>query len=146
MSSGGSRASKVFDISVGAVVPHRHRRIGRSFAYATAQDLPRWGVVRRFPERRRFKGSVVSAPFVAVRRTSSPRDRERVVGTLVVGRRPVAVENHLIVFHPKDGTIKACKKLLALLRLPATRKWVDSRLRSRHLTVNVLRDLPWLEE
>ena len=36
------------------------------------------------------------------------------------GESPVAVENHLIVCIPKEGTIRACRQLLKVLRRSAT--------------------------
>ena len=137
------RVSDFFSVSVGAVVPHRHERIGKCYAYVTARTLKPWRVAKRIVHRRRFKGPVVSGPFVAVRRTSRPSDRHRAVGAMVTGDRAVAVENHLIVLRPIDGSTERCEQLLGILRQRRTSEWLNRRLRARHLTAAALRELPW---
>ena len=66
----------------------------------------------------------------------------RAVGSIILGSNPVAVENHLIVVKPKRGGIKECEFLLNNLRNAQTKTWLDERIRCRHLTVGVLRELP----
>lgn len=132
-----------FDVAVGAVVPHREPRWGREYPYLTARDLPRHGEHRAGSVRRRYYKRTFTTPFVAVRRTSSPRDRMRASAVLIRSDEPVAVENHLIVLTPRDGTIKTCKTLLEILACETTTEWLDKRIRCRHLTVGVLKELPW---
>jgi len=131
-----------FDVHVGAVVPHRHAHKGPSMAYLHAKPLPRWATVKRITERRRFNGTLFQPPFVAVRRTSRPGDN-RAVATIILGKRQVAVENHLIVFLPKNNKLSECKNLLRTLKSPKTDQWLNNRIRCRHLTVESLKDLPW---
>lgn len=133
-----------FDVHVGPVVPHRHKHLGRWHPYLFARLLPPWTAFEAdIGKRRRFRGRVFVPPFVAVRRTSAPRDKSRALATIVVGNRPVAVENHLLVLKPRDHSLKRCEQLLTLLQDERTNRWLDERIRCRHLTVGVLRDLPW---
>jgi len=131
-----------FDVHVGPVVPHRHRKEGRSVAYVHANSLPPWEKVERINEHRRFSGTLFEPPFVVVRRTSRPGEK-RAVGTIIVGNRKVAVENHLIALLPNRKTITECKELLRVLKSPETDKWLDERIRCRHLTVQSIKGLPW---
>jgi hypothetical protein len=66
----------------------------------------------------------------------------RAVATLVRGEGTVAIENHLIVLLPKDGRLKTCAKLLDSLKHENTTKWLNERIRCRHLTVSALSQLP----
>ena len=100
--SGG--VSTRFSVHVGAVVPHRHKEIGPMAPYIKARSLPAWGEQREIIEERRFSGRLFEPPFVVVRRTSRPDQKYRAVATVVLGKDPVAVENHLIVLLPKNGT------------------------------------------
>ena len=134
-----------FQVSVGAVVPHRHPKKGPWAPFACSQSLPLWEKVSRIETRRRFSGATVRPPFVAIRRTSSPSDSQRAVGTIVTGCEPVAVENHLLVVKPHDGKVRTCEWLLRNLQDPRTRSWLNQRFRCRHLTVAVIRDLPFWE-
>lgn len=131
-----------FDVHVGPVVPHRHAHKGSSTAYLRAKPLPRWTMVKRITERRRFDGTLFQPPFVAVRRTSRPGDK-RAVSTIILGKRQVAVENHLIVLLPKNNKLSECKNLLRVLKSRKTDQWLNNRIRCRHLTVRSLNELPW---
>jgi hypothetical protein len=55
----------------------------------------------------------------------------------------VAVENHLIVFLPKNNKLSECKRLLRVLKSRKTDQWLNNRIRCRHLTVRSLNELPW---
>lgn len=138
------RVGDYFDISVGPVVPHRHRKVGPCFPFVAARLLPHWGSfdVANAP-RCRFPGRTFTPPFVLVRRTSAPSDKKRGMATLVVGSSNVAVENHLLVLSPRDKSIARCHELLQTLRADATDEWLNERIRCRHLTVDALRELPW---
>lgn len=143
-SSEKSILGEYFDVHVGSVVPHRDRRIGKEYAFVQARMLPQWTIVNRINSRRRFSGTVFTPPFVVVRRTSRPGDSPRAIGTIVAGRRKkVAVENHLIVLTPKDKKLESCTRVLnILLNSKKTEKWLDQRIRCRHLTVSALKELP----
>ncbi len=131
-----------FDVTVGTVVPFRDKCIGPSRHYIHAQSLPRWERIDSITETRRYNGKVIQPPFVAIRRTSRPDDHFRAVATVVAGNKPVAVENHLIVCQPHDGTIKSCSALMRQLKTIQINKWLNRRIRCRHLTVTAIRELP----
>jgi hypothetical protein len=135
-----------FLVSVGTVVPFRHAQCGPRVRYIHPRLVPPWGTDARATEYRRFAGTTYEPPFVVVRRTSRRGDRQRAIGTIVTGKGPVAVENHLLVLRPKDKTIRRCRQLLGVLRSPRTDKWFDQRLRLRHLTVGAMIELPWWED
>jgi hypothetical protein len=132
-----------FKISVGAVVSYRNPHNGPWYPFVQARDLPSWTVVSTIAHHRRFSGKTVKPPFVVVRRTSRPDDKNRAVATVVTGTDRVAVENHLLVLRPKDGTVRTCNLLLKRLRNSVTNKALNRRIRCRHLTVSALGDLPW---
>ena len=135
-----------FAINVGAVVPYRDPHCGPSYPYLHVKSLPPWSTVADIPETRRFTGRVFVPPFVAIRRTSSPKDPKRSVATIVQGKNPVAVENHLLVCMPSDHSIDLCQALLKRLRSPKTDEWLARRIRCRHLTVSTVGEIPWWED
>lgn len=138
--------SKHFTVSVGAVVPHRDPETGPEYPYVHARSLPPWSTLERIAEKRSFEGKVFQPPFVAVRRTSGPRDRKRAVATIVLGEQYVAVENHVIVCRPTDGSIARCRGLLERLRSSRTDEWLNRRIRCRHLTTASVAEIPWWDD
>ena len=132
-----------FAVHVGPVVPHRHAEAGPLAPYVHARSLPPWTECTQIAETRKFTGRLFQPPFVTVRRTSRPGDKGRAVASLVLSDEPVAVENHLLVLLPRDGTATACRHLVARLRSAKTDEWINRRLRCRHLTTAVLADMPW---
>ena len=134
---------KRFAVHVGPVVPHRHSETGPLVRYIHACSLPPWSECVSIAETRRFAGRLFEPPFVAVRRTSRPDSGKRAVATLVLGKDPVAVENHLIALLPKDRAVETCRRLMRRLRSPRTDDWLNSRLRCRHLTTCALAEMPW---
>ena len=142
---GTETVSNNFRVRVGSVVPHRDRTAGPKYPFVQARSLSPWSIGPEIVETRRYSGTVFRPPFVAVRRTSSPRDRKRAVATVVLGTSDVAVENHLLVCQPLDQSIARCCALLARLRNPMTDTWLNQRIRCRHLTVSVVREIPWWE-
>ena len=137
--------SDFFEVHVGAVVPHRHKETGPTLPFIHARCLPKWRYIKTIHEVRRFAGTTFESPFVAVRRTSSPSDVNRAVGTIVTAPGLIAVENHLIVLRPKDGRLETCRQLIKVLRSEKTNRWLNRRIRCRHLTVPSLREVPWVE-
>lgn len=137
-----ARVADKFTVSVGAVVNYRDALEGPDRAYLVSSAIPPGGTIRRILQRRRFGGRVDRPPFVAVARTSRPGERIRPRCAVVLGDRPVAVDNHVIVLRPVDGTVKECDALIDVLVRPATAQWLDTRIRCRHLTVESLLDLP----
>jgi hypothetical protein len=130
-------------ISVGPVVPHRTEEGDVLLGYLTARNAPTWGEVREPNTRAKFAARLEKAPFVVVRRTSSPTDLKRARATVVAGTESWLLENHLIILRPQSGLLKDCKRLLKSLKDPRTDAWLNAHIRCRHLTVSVLRLLPW---
>jgi hypothetical protein len=139
----GPKVSDLFKIRVGPVVDFRDPHQGPWRPYVSARFLPMWQEVSAIGRKRRFNKRLFRPPFVVVRRTSRPGDPHRAVGTVIRGREPVAVDNHLIVLLPTDRTVARCTELLQVLRAPETDAWLDRRIRCRHLTVTALSALPW---
>ena len=134
-----------FTVRTGAVVDNRDPQNGPWRSFATARSLPRRGHIDRIERKRRFLGAVVAPPFVLVRRTSRPSGDglERATGVTVSGDGPIAVDNHLLVAIPRDGSLESCLELATVLEAPATTEWLDERIRCRHLTVGALSGIPW---
>ncbi len=133
----------MYDVRVGPVVPHRHAESGPEYRYIHARSLPPWGTLKRINERRNFAGTTFRPPFVAVRRTSRPDGKKRAVATIVEGKKNVAVENHVLVLLPHDGTIDSCLTLIDQLKSNKTDKWLNQRIRCKHLTVAAIGAIPW---
>ena len=131
-----------FAVSVGSVVPHRHAESGSTVAFLHSREAPPWGTLNEISSRRQFSGTTHTPPFVVIRRTSSPSDQNRAIGTIVNCPEPVAIENHLIVCKPNDGKFETCANLLATLTSKRTNDWLNSRIRCRHLTVGAVKDIP----
>ncbi|MDB4906286.1 MAG: hypothetical protein JWO05_1070 [Gemmatimonadetes bacterium] len=129
-------------ISVGPVVPYREPNLGPWRPYVDVKSCPRDGVLLDSLASRRFRGRVFEPPLVLIRRTSSPHDKHRIVSTLVTDSRSLAVENHLLVLEPYDGTVATCMAVLDVLRSERTNTWLNERIRCRHLTVEAVRDIP----
>lgn len=139
----GTTIANHFEVHVGRVVPHRDRKNGPLHPYIHARKIPTWEIMREFKQSRRHEGKVYKPPFVVIRRTSRPGHPYRAAATVIAGKRPVAVENHLIVCEPKTKTLKMCKKLMAQLQTQAVNKFLDKRIRCRHLTVGVIKEIPF---
>lgn len=133
-----------FIVNVGTVVPHRHPKSGPKFAYLHSKNASPWREIHRIAENRRFRGRTFSPPFIVLRRTSRPGDVQRAVASLVLGKRRVAVENHLIVLRPRRGGIPICRKLISILQSPKTDAALDRNMRCRHLTSESVSSLLWL--
>ena len=133
-----------FDIRVGPVVPHRDPESEHMFPYLHARAIPLGGNFDvSHAEPRGFQRRLFHPPFVVVRRTSRPGDESRGVGTFICGLGGVLIENHLIVLKPKDGSLDTCRRVIDLLKSEEARRWLDERIRCRHLTVRALREMPW---
>ena len=141
----GESVGNRFTVRVGAVVPHRHENRGPWRRFICAKSVPAWSNDYTPVSNRRFKGTVFKPPFVVVRRTSSPSDRKRAVGAIIVGSEPVAVENHLIVLAPNDGCYESCLELLEVLEDDRTSDYLNRTIRCRHLTTGSVIAIPWLD-
>lgn len=134
---------KRFHVHVGPVVPHRHPNQGPMVPYLHARSIPPWAECSEVQESRQFNGRLFHPPFVTIRRTSRPDAGKRAVATVVLDKRAVAVENHLVVCVPKDGRLDTCRELVRRLRSPKTDVWLNRNLRCRHLTTRLLSQMPW---
>ena len=132
-----------FHVHVGRVVPHRDPESGKEHPYIHPRCIPTWKIVRTFSEKRRHEGKVYKPPFVAIRRTSRPGHPYRAAATVISGKKSVAVENHLIICEPMNGTLAACKNLMRQLKTEAVNKFLDARIRCRHLTVGSVATIPF---
>lgn len=137
-----SIVSEYFNVHVGAVVPHRHEDTGKSVPYIDCSCTS--GKKEVTPTKiRGFGGTKFQPPFVAIHRTSSPDDATRLVTSIVINETPVAVENHIIVALPLDGSIQACKELVRQLKGEEVKTWLNERIRCRHLTVSAIKEIPY---
>jgi N-6 DNA Methylase len=132
-----------FEVHVGAVVPHRNKKVGQKYPYVHAKTAIKWKILKQIEESRKFSGTVFTPPIVVIHRTSSPQDKDRCVGTIIDLKQNVAIENHLLVLSPKDKTVKSCKQLLKKLKDKRTTIWFNERIRCRHLTTISVKELPW---
>ena len=133
-----------FDVSVGAVVPHRNPETGKTLPYLTPHNAPAWEEMGKPNESARYAATTKRGPLVLVRRTSSPSDRDRARATIVNYGGEMLVENHLLTCIPKDGSIETCRRLVQSLSDPRTNTWLNEQIRCRHLTVGSVSRLPWL--
>ncbi|UVL97983.1 N-6 DNA methylase [Pseudomonas atacamensis] len=130
---GSVRLGDLFLVRVGPVVPHRLEEGDEDFPFLCAKNAPAFGVT--CPEERiKFGGTKFLPPFVVVRRTSNPCDKNRLITTLVKGIEPVAVENHLVVMKPFKGGVSSCLKLIKALKDPKVTSRLNNVIRCRHLT------------
>lgn len=139
-----TKLSDKYDVRIGPLVAYRDPEEGDEYPYFHPKNCPTWGKIdtKDVKERRKFKGRVCKAPFVAVKRTSSPSDRFRAAATIINVKGAVAVENHMIVITPKSGKLKDCKELIKVLRSQSTNDFLNDRARMRHLTVGAVKDIP----
>ncbi len=98
--------------------------------------------MKNFTERRKYSGKLFKPPLIVIRRTSSPSDKFRAVGTIIKGKELVAIENHMIVVQPIDGTVASCNQLIRTLKSQETNDFLNERIRLRHLTVGVVKQIP----
>jgi hypothetical protein len=129
-------------VMVGPVVDGRDPHDGSSAPYITTRELPQSGEFTAVRERR-FSRRLFKPPFVVVRRTSRPTvGQQRLRPVIIRGPRDVAVENHLLVLRPNKPTLATCRALAACLVDQRTTDWLNQRIRTRHLTVSALREVP----
>jgi hypothetical protein len=132
-----------FNLAVGPLVAYRDKESGENAPYLFSKMLKPWTIVDEIGTTRRTQTKLFSPPFVAIKRTSSPSDLNRAAAALVLGAVPIAVENHLIVLRPKCGGVKICKQLIKILQRQETNKFLNQRIRCRHLTLDSIKEIPW---
>lgn len=137
-----SKVEDLFSVKVGSVVPHRSKGTeGPWRPYLKVGNAPA-NQETEVQSNRRYNGSCFEPPFVAIRRTSNPSDKQRIIYTLVIGDRAVAVENHLIVISPKSKSIQDCRLLAKMLIGEDVTRHINEQLRCRHLTTGALKSVP----
>jgi hypothetical protein len=139
---GFSHVSDYFDVCIGPLVAYRDPLEGVLAPFAHSNNTPLWETITGITEKRKFKGRLITPPFVVVRRTSSPTNKFRASGSIISGTTPVAVENHLIVIKPKSNSLNDCDKLLQKLKSSEVNEFINTRIRCRHLTVGVIKEIP----
>jgi hypothetical protein len=132
-----------FKVSVGPIVPHRHTNEGEIYSYITARDIKTNSSVCTTPNKIAFNSTVYKAPFIVLKRTSSPKDKNRMCAAIVKGKVLYAAENHVLIIQPNDNSLKSCSNLLSFLKSNQCRKWINERIRCRHFTVSAIREIPY---
>jgi len=135
--------SSYFDVSVGSVVPHRTKMGGMARPYAHPGSVVSGTVVDQPTEIASYCANTVSGPLVLIRRTSSPKDRVRARGCVIASTAQILIENHLIVCKPKSGLLSDCARLMDVFNDAETSQWLNNEIRCRHLTVGVVRAIPY---
>ncbi|MCP5487318.1 MAG: hypothetical protein H7A43_01590 [Verrucomicrobia bacterium] len=138
-----STVGDFFTVHVGRVVPHRDEETGPLRRYIHPRNIPMWKEVTRFTEKRRHEGLAYQPPFVVLRRTSRPSHPYRAAATVILGTKPVAVENHLIVCEPRNKSADTCRVLMEKLHTKRVNEFLNQRIRCRHLTVGAVADIPF---
>jgi hypothetical protein len=137
----GNTVGDFFDVHVGRVVPHRDAEEGPRRRYIHPRNIPVWQEVTRVSETRRHQFAY-QPPFVVLRRTSRPGHPYRAAATVILGKGPVAVENHLIVCEPRDKSAGTCRALMEQLHTQRVNEFLDQRISCRHLTVGAVAAIP----
>jgi hypothetical protein len=137
----GTTIADYFDVHVGRVVPHRDEETGPQRRYIHPRNIPVWKEVTRISEKRRHP-LIYKPPFVVLRRTSRPGHPYRAAATVILGRGPVAVENHLVVCEPHDKSAETCRALMSQLHTQRVNDFLDQRISCRHLTVGAVKGIP----
>ena len=132
----------LFDVCVGPVVDNRDPKKGKKFKYVVSRGLKGWTKQTDVKKQRWHEGKSFKSPFVVVKRTSRMGDSERAIATIINISSLVFVDNHLIILKPKSGTLKACKKILEILKDKKTDSWLNKKIRCRHLTVKIVSKIP----
>lgn len=137
--------SDYFSVSIGKVVPYRDPQEGEPHAYIYPGLLNSWDEIdsNDIASIRRHRSIPVLPPFITIKRTSSPKDKNRAGAHLIYGSKPVYVENHLIVIKANDDNITKYKKLLDHLKSAEVNFFLNDVIRCRHLTVKVVKEIPF---
>ena len=138
----GGRVADFFEVRVGTVVPHRDREGPTLTPYLTGRACAGKVLTSETLPERGFGPRTFSPPFVALHRTSSPSDKQRLITFMVVGSRPVSVENHLLVLRPMDGARRTCERLIAEFQQASAAVEINNIIRCRHLTASAVASLP----
>jgi hypothetical protein len=132
----------LFDVCVGPVVDNRDPKKGKKLKYIISKGLKGWTKQTDVKLKRKHQGKSFKSPFVVVKRTSRMGDSERAIATIINIPQPVFVDNHLIILNPRSDTLKTCKKILEILKDKKTDRWLNKKIRCRHLTVKIVCKIP----
>ncbi|MCE9891424.1 SAM-dependent methyltransferase, partial [Kluyvera intermedia] len=137
--------SDYFSVSIGRVVPYRDEEVGNNHKYIFPGLLKSWDKIcsSDIISKRKHKSVPIQPPFITIKRTSSPKDKNRAGAHLIYGSEPVFVENHLIIVKPFDDDINTCEKLLTQLKSYQVNSFLNDVIRCRHLTVKVVKEIPF---
>jgi len=135
--------SDFYDVTTGPLVAYRDPEEGKLYPYFHPKNCPVWGTVDEVTEKRRFNGRVVEPPVILVKRTSSPSGKNRASATIINITGLIAVENHMLIIKPKSKKLKDCYNLLKILNSQETNDYLNDRARMRHLTVQIIKDIPF---
>jgi len=139
----GTPLAGAFDVRVGQIVEYRDPRCGTRRAFITVRDVNAGQIQTRIANNWPAGDRAVRPPFVAISRTSSPHDARRVQASVIGGKRLVAVENHIIVARPRSGHLADAVRLVEWLNSTSVTTYLQRRIRCRHLTVAVIKELSW---
>lgn len=139
----GEKLEDYYDISIGPLVAYRHVDEGVNTLYLHQKNAPTGLVLKEICERINFNGRLTQPPFVVIKRTSSPKDKIRASATIIDCIESVAVENHLIILSPKDKSLERCLELMDILISKQTTKYLNDRIRLRHLTISAVKSIPY---
>lgn len=131
-----------FTARVGSVVPRRTPGTVSRAPFVTARAMQPWISIDQVESEAPMANRFDSGRFVVVRRTSSPRDGQRIRANLATDTRAIGVENSHMVLARLIGGVAACHRLMANLFDPRTNEYVNDRIRCRHLTVDSVRGMP----
>ncbi len=143
--NGLKTVGQICRVNIGQVVPFRLTGKGNWMPYLTAKDFKTSAVINNINKKIRFVGCGIKPPFVAIKRTSNPKDNLRIIPCIVKGNKNIAVENHIIIIKPFDGTVRTCKEIVNNLLNEQTKVWINNRIRCRHLTALSIKELPMWE-
>jgi hypothetical protein len=130
----GRSLNSIAEVRVGTVVPHRDPLLGPVVPFLTARNLT--GNLER-----RYEGRLFEAPFLAINRTTRPRDRPRLKVNLVDRPGSFAVENHLLIVKLSHTHSERLARLRDLLSSDEVSTYLDNVTGCRHMTVSALKDL-----
>ena len=144
----GKKAEKTiadyFDVHVGAVVPHRDAKDGVESYYLTARNVPACGRIGTSFERIQSAHNPVKGPFIVIKRTSSPTDKRRCSAVSIESFDLFHIENHLIYLKPRSPGLsqRIRRSICKWLCSSECTDMLNKKIRCRHLTVDVIRDIP----
>ncbi len=134
----------IFDICVGPVVDYRDKNEGPLRPYVVSRGLKSWSIEKEICLKRKNTGKSFKGPFVVIKRTSRATDTNRAMATIINTKESVYVDNHLIILKPKSKKLATCKLAIEVLKDKKTNDWLNQKIRCRHLTVKIIRDIPIL--